>query len=111
MMKTKHNTNTLRIIYLQNPNFNSRFKLRASNMPYKLFSKNVPDIKLTVGSYSKSKCTVELDLVLYTIGTFCVVLIIYVVTRGWKGYTAPEEVDLGPVQVPFDRTPTNIIHY
>ncbi|KAI8429934.1 hypothetical protein MSG28_000403 [Choristoneura fumiferana] len=78
-----------------------QFKLRASNMPYNynLFSRHAPAIKLTVGTDGNGKCNLELDLVLYTIGTFCVVLIIYVVTRGWKGYTAPEEVDLGPVQM------------
>lgn len=39
-------------------------------------------------------------LFMYTMLTFLVVLAIYLGTKDWKGFTSPEEVDLGVVRVP-----------
>lgn len=38
-------------------------------------------------------------LLVYTALTLFVVLLVYAITKDWKGYTSPEEVDLGTVLV------------
>lgn len=44
--------------------------------------------------------SLSLDLLVYTALTFFVIFVIYAVTKDWKGFTSPEEVDLGVVRVP-----------
>lgn len=39
------------------------------------------------------------NLLTYTLLTFVVVLALYLLTKDWKGFTAPEEIDLGSVRV------------
>lgn len=56
--------------------------------------------KVTLGSGSMKQQIQGSGLFMYTVLTFLAVLAIYLTTKDWKGFTAPEEVDLGAVRVP-----------
>ncbi|KAF9409358.1 hypothetical protein HW555_011252 [Spodoptera exigua] len=67
-------------------------------MPNKVRGRN--NIKVTLDTAGLFKYNQSHTLLVYTALTFIVVFIIYLATKDWKGYTSPEEVDLGTVQVP-----------
>ncbi|PZC87114.1 hypothetical protein B5X24_HaOG201350 [Helicoverpa armigera] len=63
-------------------------------------SRGKSNFKVTLDTAALSRYHQSFSLLVYTALTFFVVLLIYVATKDWKGYTCPEEVDLGAVQVP-----------
>lgn len=57
-------------------------------------------IKVTLDTKSLRNLTPDHNnLIVYTLLTFLVVLGIYFITKDWKGFTAPEEVDIGSVRL------------
>lgn len=76
-----------------------------------LKSQNVKSkIKVTLDTESLRNLSPEHNnLITYTLLTFLVVIAIYFLTKDWKGFTAPEEVDLGSVRIsprtPYRRKP------
>jgi hypothetical protein len=61
--------------------------------------------KLTMGDIFSGN-----GLFAYTLLTFFVVLCLYFATKDWKGFTAPEEVDLGVVRVPAHNCRRKHVH-
>ncbi|KAF9795089.1 hypothetical protein SFRURICE_004461 [Spodoptera frugiperda] len=74
------------------------FKAVTDRMTSKARCRN--SIKVTLDTAGFSKYSQNHNLLVYTVLTFVVVFLIYMATKDWKGYTSPEEVDLGTVQVP-----------
>lgn len=57
-------------------------------------------IKVTLDTKSLRNLTPDHNnLLVYTLLTFLLVLGIYFLTKDWKGFTAPEEVDIGSVRL------------
>lgn len=63
-------------------------------------SKTKQWIKMSIDTGSlKNISMTQNNLLTYTVLIFIAVLSVYFMTKDWKGFTAPEELDLGSVRV------------
>ncbi|XP_022828404.1 uncharacterized protein LOC111357830 [Spodoptera litura] len=86
--------NNSRLLLYEGPSF----KTVTNAMSNKVRGRSNIRVTLdTAGLYNYSQSH---SLLGYTALTFIIVFLIYLATKDWKGYTSPEEVDLGTVQVP-----------
>ncbi|RVE50571.1 hypothetical protein evm_004798 [Chilo suppressalis] len=75
-----------------NENEYKLYTTRVNMAPKKCF-------RVTLGQGNLKKFHAN-NMFIYTVMTFLFVLAVYLTTKDWKGFTSPEEVDLGAISVP-----------